>query len=58
MSQKENTEWRNVRLGCKHVVHRVYVHPILWDACCSSLESKLQMFGLKPLSIHQSVDGK
>jgi hypothetical protein len=27
MSQKVNTEWRNVRLNCKHVVHRVSVHP-------------------------------
>jgi hypothetical protein len=58
MSEKANTEWRNVRLDCKHVVHRVYVHPITWDACCSSLEEKIPLFDLQALSIRRSADGK
>jgi hypothetical protein len=59
MSQKVNTEWRNARLGCKHDVHRVYVHPITWDAFCSSLEEKVELLiGLQPLFFRQSVDEK
>jgi hypothetical protein len=58
MSQKVNSKWMNVKLGCTYVVHRVYVHPITWDACCSSLEAKVPLFGLPPLSIRRSVDGK
>jgi len=45
MSQKKNTEWRNARLGCNYVVHRVSIHLITWDACCSSLEEKVLLFG-------------
>jgi hypothetical protein len=58
MSQKENIEWRNVRLGCNHVLHRVFVHPITWDDSCGSLKEKLPLFGLQPLSVFQFVDGK
>jgi hypothetical protein len=58
MSQKENIEWRNVMHGCKNVVHRVFFHPITWDACCSSLEEKVPLFSLQPLSARRSVDGK
>jgi hypothetical protein len=28
MSQKVNSEWTNVKLGYKHDVHRVSIHPI------------------------------
>jgi hypothetical protein len=58
MSQKVNYEWMNVNLSCKHVVHRVFFHPITWDACCSSLKEKVPLFDLPPLFVHQSVDGK
>ena len=58
MSQKVNSEWMNVNLGCAHDVHRVYVHPIAWDVCCSSLEEKLPLFGLPPLFFRRSMDGK
>jgi hypothetical protein len=58
MSQKVNSEWMNVKLGCKHVVHRVYVHPITWDAYCNNLKEKVPLFGLPPLSVRQSMDGK
>jgi hypothetical protein len=58
MSQKANIEWMNVRLSCKHAVHRVFVHPITWDAFYSSLEEKVPLFGLQPFSIRQSLDGK
>jgi hypothetical protein len=36
--------------GCKNVVHRVFFNPITWDACCSSLEEKVPLFSLQPLS--------
>jgi hypothetical protein len=58
MSQKEKTEWRKVRLSYKHVVHRVFVHPITWDARCSSLEEKVPLFGLPPMYVRQLVDGE
>jgi hypothetical protein len=58
MSQKENNEWRNERLSCKHVVHRLYVNPIARDACCSSLEEKVPLFDLPPPFLCWSVDGK
>ena len=58
MSQKVNSEWMNVKFSCKHVVHRVSIHPITWDACCSSLKAKVPMFDLPPLSVHRSMDGK
>jgi hypothetical protein len=58
MSRKVNIEWRNVRLSCKHVVHRVYIHPILWDAFCSSLEEKVPLFDYQPFFVRRSVDGK
>jgi hypothetical protein len=45
MSQKVKSEWMNVNLSCTHVVHRVSVHPITWDACCSSLKEKVPLFG-------------
>jgi hypothetical protein len=57
MSQKVNSEWMNVKFGCMHVVHRVFVHPINWDAFYSSLKEKVPLFSLPPLSIHWSVDG-
>jgi hypothetical protein len=43
---------------CKHVVHRVFFHPITWNACCSSLEEKISVFGLETLSSRRSMDGK
>jgi hypothetical protein len=58
MSQTTNTEWRNVRLDCKHVEYRVSGHPTTWDACCSSLEANVLLFGQQPLSTRRSVDGK
>jgi hypothetical protein len=58
MSQKDNSEWRNIRIGCKHVVHKVYLHPVTWDALYNRLEEKVPLFDLQPLSIHRSVDGK
>ena len=58
MSQKVNSEWMNVKLGYKHVVIRVSVHHITWDACYSSLKEKVPMFGLPPMSARRSVDGK
>jgi hypothetical protein len=51
MSQKENTEWRNVRLSCKQDIHKVFVHPITWDACCNSLEEKVPLSSLQPLFV-------
>jgi hypothetical protein len=58
MSQKVNSEWMNVKLSCTHDVHRVTIHPITWDDCCSRLKEKVPLFSLPPLSIRQSVDGK
>jgi hypothetical protein len=58
MSQKVNSEWMNAKLGCKHAIHRVFVHPITWDACCSSLKAKVPLFGLPPLSVRHSMDEK
>jgi hypothetical protein len=57
-SQKVNSEWTNVKIGCTHVVHRVHVHPITLDACCSHLQEKVPLFSLPPLFVHQYVDGK
>jgi hypothetical protein len=58
MSQKVNSEWMNIKLGCTHVVHRVSVDPIPWETCFSSLEEKIPLLGLTPLSLHRSMDGK
>jgi hypothetical protein len=58
MSEKESIEWRNVMHGCKNVVHRVFFHPITWDACCSRFEEKVPLFSLQPLSSRRSVEGK
>jgi hypothetical protein len=58
MSQKVNIEWRSVNLGSKHDVHRVSVHPITLDAWCSSLEEKVPLLCLPPVSFYWSVDGK
>jgi hypothetical protein len=58
MSQKVNSKWMNVKLGCMHDVHRVSIHPITWDACCCSLKEKVPFFGLPPLSVRRFVDGK
>ena len=56
ISQKVKSEWMNVNLSRMHVVHRVSIHPITWDACYSSLEAKVPLFGLPPLFFYQSVD--
>jgi hypothetical protein len=58
MSQKVNSEWMNVNLGCKHVVHRVFVQSITWDSYCINLEAKVPLFDLPPLYARRSVDGK
>jgi hypothetical protein len=58
MSHQVKSEWKNVNLSYKHVVHRVYVHAITWDAFCISLKEKVPLFCLPPLYVRQFVDGK